>query len=56
MEMLRHDLQAWRQSAPAGTDFAALEKLQATAYETTDRNIRNGQNPLAHLDEPPPIP
>ena len=52
LAMLKHDLQEWRETAPSGTDFAALEKLQATAYETTNRNIKNGQNPLAYLDLP----
>lgn len=52
LRLLTHDLRAWRETAPSDTDFAALEKLQSTAYDTTDRNIKNGQNPLAHLDEP----
>ncbi len=52
LALLQSDLKAWRDSAPSDTDFAALEKLQATAYETTDRNIKNGQNPLAYLDLP----
>lgn len=51
LKRLEGDLKAWRQSASSGTDFAALEKLRTTAYETTDRNIKNGLNPLAHLDQ-----
>ena len=50
LTLLKNDLKAWREIAPSSTDFAALEKMQATAYETTDRNIKNGQNPLAYLD------
>jgi hypothetical protein len=26
--------------------------VRAAAYETTDQNIKNGQNPLAYLDAP----
>jgi hypothetical protein len=52
LAMLLHDLAQWRQTAPKSTDFAALEKLQAEAYATTDRNIKAGENPLAHLDLP----
>ena len=52
LDMLHRDLAAWRESAPAGTDFAALEKAQAIAYQTTDANIRKGDNPLAYLDLP----
>jgi hypothetical protein len=50
LKLLKDDLKSWRESAPSGTDFGALEKVQATAYETTDRNIKNGQNPLSYLD------
>jgi hypothetical protein len=50
LTFLKDELKAWRASAPSSTDFGALEKAQATAYETTDRNIKNGQNPLAYLD------
>jgi len=52
LTFLKNDLKSWRESAPSSTDFAALEKRQATAYETTDRNIKNGQNPLGYLDAP----
>jgi hypothetical protein len=52
LTLLKNDLKSWRESAPSSTDFAALEKAQATAYETTDRNIKNGQNPLAYVDVP----
>ena len=30
--------------------LSRLQKMQADAYATTDRNIKNGQNPLAYLD------
>ena len=49
---MQANLIAWRDTAPAGTDFSALEKMRRTAYDTTDRNIKNGQNPLAYLDSP----
>jgi Tfp pilus assembly protein PilE len=50
LTLIKSDLKAWRETAPSSTDFAALEKMQATAYDTTDKNIKNGQNPLAYLD------
>jgi hypothetical protein len=50
LTLLKNDLKSWRETAPSSTDFAALEKAQATAYDTTDRNIKSGQNPLAYLD------
>jgi hypothetical protein len=50
LRLLNGDLKAWRETAPSSTDCAALEKMQAAAYDTTDRNIKNGQNPLAYLD------
>jgi hypothetical protein len=50
LKLLKDDLKSWRESAPSSTDFGALEKMQASAYETTDRNIKNGLNPLAYLD------
>jgi hypothetical protein len=51
MAHLEKDLSAWRQSMEtADLDMAAFEQMRATAYETTDRNIKNGQNPLAYLD------
>lgn len=49
---LQNDLKTWRERAPSSVDIAAFEKMRATAYETTDRNIRNGLNPLAYLDAP----
>jgi len=50
LTFIKGDLKVWRETAPSATDFAALERMQAAAYETTDRNIKNGQNPLAYLD------
>jgi hypothetical protein len=50
LAQLEGDLKAWRESAPPGTDFAALEKMEALANKTTDANIKNGQNPLGYLD------
>ena len=49
LAFIKSNLDQWRQTAP-GADVAALEKMQATAYQTTDRNIKAGQNPLAYLD------
>ena len=51
--MIERDLKQWRDIAMAsGTDLSPFDKLQATAYKTTDQNIQNGKNPLAHLDVP----
>jgi hypothetical protein len=50
LAMLESDLKAWSESAPPGTDFAALEKMEALANKTTDAKIKNGQNPLGYLD------
>jgi len=51
--LIERDLKQWREIAVASNmDLTPFEKMQATAYETTDRNIKNGQNPLAHLDAP----
>lgn len=50
LAMLEHNLKIWRENAPSSVDFTAFEKMRATAYETADRNIKNGQNPLAYLD------
>lgn len=47
---LDDNLKAWRANASSSADIAALEKMRTAAYETTDRNIKNGQNPLAYLD------
>jgi len=62
---LQDGLNDWKQSA-AGQDLSRFEKMQATAYETTDKNIKGGLNPLAYVDirdttpEPaptaPPVP
>lgn len=49
--LIEHDLKQWSDTAMAsGKDVSRFEKMQADAYETTDRNIKNGQNPLAYLD------
>jgi hypothetical protein len=50
LSLLQSELKAWRETAPSTTDFVALDKMQVSAYQTTDRNIKNGQNPLAYLD------
>ena len=53
LALIEHDLKRWREIAvTAGTDLSPFEKMQSTAYKTTDQNIKNGQNPLAHLDAP----
>lgn len=31
-------------------ELSRLQKIQADAYATMDRNIKNGENPLAYLD------
>lgn len=55
LAILESDLKSWREEAEAaGVDIASFEKMRATAYETTDLNIKNGLNPLAYLDEPKP--
>jgi len=53
LKFLEDGIKQWRESAQAvGLDITSFEKMRATAYETTDRNIKNGQNPLAYLDAP----
>jgi hypothetical protein len=53
LKLLEDGIKQWRESAQAvGLDITSFEKMRATAYETTDRNIKNGQNPLAYLDTP----
>lgn len=53
LTLLESDIKVWRERAEAaGLDIASFEKMRTTAYETTDRNIKNGQNPLAYLDAP----
>jgi hypothetical protein len=48
---LESDLKQWREAAEAmGFDISSFEKTNSTAYETTDKNIKNGHNPLAYLD------
>jgi hypothetical protein len=47
--MIKGQLDQWRQNASTA-DIAAFEKMQATAYQTTDRNLKSGLNPLAYLD------
>jgi hypothetical protein len=51
--LLESEIASWRSSAESvGLDIAEFERMRKTAYETTDRNIKSGQNPLAHLDRP----
>lgn len=52
LALLEADLKAWRESSGSGADLTAFEKARLTAYDTTDRNIKSGQNPLAYLDAP----
>jgi len=53
LKFLEDGIKQWRESAQAvGLDITSFEKMRTTAYETTDRNIKNGQNPLAYLDAP----
>lgn len=49
LAMLQHQLNGWQQNARQA-DLSSFEKLQVTAYATTDKNIKNGLNPLAYLD------
>jgi len=46
---LQQGLDGWKQTA-SGQDFSSFEKMQATAYDTTDKSIKHGENPLAYLD------
>ena len=49
--LLERDLKEWREMGlECAKDLAPFEKLRAEAYAQTDRNIRNGENPLAYLD------
>jgi len=51
LKFLEDGIKEWRESAQSvDLDITSFEKMRATAYETTDRNIKNGQNPLAYLD------
>jgi hypothetical protein len=55
LKFLEDGIKQWRESAQAvGLDINSFEKMRVAAYETTDRNIKNGQNPLAYLDTPQP--
>lgn len=40
----------WRETAPA-SKISEYERMQADAYTNMDKNIRNGLNPLAYLDD-----
>jgi hypothetical protein len=50
---LQQNLNQWRQTASA-SEISKCEKSQADAYTTMDKNIRNGLNPLAYLDDTNP--
>jgi len=53
LKFLEDGIKQWRnRTLTAGLDITAFEKMRSAAYETTDRNIKNGQNPLAYLDAP----
>jgi hypothetical protein len=45
----------WRETASA-SEISKCEKMQADAYTNMDKNIRNGLNPLAYLDDTNPPP
>jgi len=51
MAFLQQELSDWKQNA-SEQDFSSFEKMKAAAYETTDKNIKGGLNPLAYLDAP----
>lgn len=51
--LIESELRDWMASAYAdGIDLAPYAKLQVEAYNTTARNLKQGENPLAHLDSP----
>jgi len=53
LEVLEQDLRGWHEGTTArGSDIARFEKLRAAAYDETDKQIKDGQNPLAYLDAP----
>jgi hypothetical protein len=55
LKFLEDNIKEWRENAQAvGLDVNSFEKMRDIAYETTDRNIKNGQNPLEYLDRPQP--
>jgi hypothetical protein len=55
LKFLEGGIKQWRERAEAANlDINSFEKMRIIAYETTDRNIKNGVNPLAYLDAPQP--
>jgi len=50
LTLLQQAQTEWQKSA-GNKDLSSLQKMQADAYATTDKNIKSGQNPLAYLDE-----
>ena len=53
LAMIWHDLEQWRAIAlSSGRNMSVFERIEAEAYETTDKNIKNGQNPLLFLNLP----
>jgi len=50
LALLQEAQKQWQKVASI-QDLSRLQKIQTNAYATTDRNIKNGQNPLAYLDE-----
>ena len=50
LAMYRDAQKKWQQSAGI-RDLSRLQKMQDDAYATMDRNIKNGLNPLAYLDD-----
>jgi len=55
LTMYRAAQKKWRESTGTG-DLSRLQKMQADAYARMDRNIKNGLNPLAYLDDTNPPP
>lgn len=49
LSILQDAQKEWQKSA-GNRDLSSLQKMQADAYATTDRNIKSGQNPLSYLD------
>ena len=47
--LIQDALNGWQKTADS-MDTSNLEKMEAAAYATTDKNIKNGLNPLAFLD------
>jgi hypothetical protein len=55
LTMYQQVSQEWGKKASA-SEISKCEKMQADAYALMDKNIRNGLNPLAYLDDTNPPP